>query len=89
MSEKKFIDLEILNALVKELNRQIAVVERINPTTHHADHVVEISKAIGIIGSISSESVALMADVARAARPKQKDLGEITSIEDLLKKDLS
>lgn len=90
MSEKKFIDLEVLNALVKELNRQVAVVEKINPTDHHADHIVELSKAIGIVGSISSESMALMADIAHTARPKNKaSLGELTSLEDLLKKDLS
>lgn len=90
MSEKKFIDLEVLNALVKELNKQVAVVEKINPTDHHADHVVELSKAIGIVGSISSEAMALMGDIAHTARPKNKSsLGEL-SLEDLLaKKDLS
>jgi methyl-accepting chemotaxis protein len=90
MSEKKFIDLEVLNALVKELNKQVSIIEKINSTEHHSDHIVELSKAIGIVGSISSESMALMADIARAARPKNKDsLGEIISLDDLLKKDLS
>lgn len=90
MSEKKLIDLEILNALVKELNKQVAVIEKINPADHHSDHIVEVSKAIGIVGSISSEAMALMADIAHAARPKNKAaLGELTSLEDILKKDLS
>lgn len=85
MSEKKFIDLTVLNALVKELNKQVLVTENINPKEHHADHVVELSKAVGILSSINSEAMALIGDAARSSR-----LGSVEVVEgDVLDKFLA
>jgi len=74
MSKK--IDLQVLNALVKELNKQLSIIENINAAEHKADHVVELSKMIGLLGSVSSETVMLMGDVAAAARPAESLLSE-------------
>lgn len=66
----KKIDLSTLNALVKELNKQVMVIENIDPAQHRADHIVEMSKIIGLLGSTSNEVILLMGDVAVVARPK-------------------
>jgi len=74
MSKK--IDLTILNALVKELNKQLSIVENIDAAEHKADHIVELSKVIGLLGSISSETVLLMGDFATLARPAESSFND-------------
>lgn len=69
MSKK--VDLTVLNKLVAALNEQMALADNINPETHGADRIVEISKAIGLAGSISSEATFLISDIA-ATGPKPK-----------------
>ncbi len=64
MSSK--IDLKILNALVKAVNLQLSVLEKIDPVAHTTDYVVETSKTIGLLSTISSEATFLVADVARS-----------------------
>jgi hypothetical protein len=82
MNEKK-IDLSVINALVKELNKQITISDNIDAVTHHVDNIVELSKAIGLLGSISSEAVALMGDIALATKGGTS-LGSSATADDLL-----
>ncbi len=73
MSNK--IDLKILNALVKAVNLQLTVLENIDPAAHLTDYIVETSKAIGLLSTISSEATFLVSDVARSNKqaPAQAD----------------
>ena len=67
MSKK--VDLKVLNDLVAALNEQIALAEAADPEKDSAKRVVELSKALGLAGSISSEASFLIGDIAAMATP--------------------
>lgn len=80
MSKK--VDLTLLNKLVAALNEQMALADNINPETHQAERIVEMSKAIGLAGSISSEATCLIGDIASTSSKPKKQL--VGGEEDLL-----
>lgn len=67
MTKELKVDLSLLNSLVKAVNDQIEAADKIRANEGYDPHafVVELSKTMGVLTSLSSESLMLVGDISR------------------------
>lgn len=67
MAKEFKVDLSLLNSFVKAVNDQIDIVEKLRAEEGYDPHalIVELSKTMGVLTSLSSESLLLVGDISR------------------------
>lgn len=79
MSELK-VDLSLLNKIIKELNDQLALAEKVkesDPTNNHA-YVAELAKCMGLVSTVAVEATALSHDYMKLIKINSVPAGALT-----------